>query len=138
MMTLAERVTATEKTLAKFRGRPFDWKTGATCIHLARTQARNMRRRVPALPRFTSAVGARTALRKTGHESLEALLDSLFERIAPARMLVGDLALLPGDDALGGIVIADGFGTMLGWHEAAPVLSPIVGAVGECRGAWRL
>lgn len=138
MMTLAERVTATEKTLAKFRGRPFDWKTGATCIHLARTQARNMRRRVPALPRFTSAVGARTALRKTGHASLEALLDSLFERIAPAAMLVGDVALGPGEEALGAIAISDGFGTLMGWHADAPLLSPIAGAVGDLKGAWRL
>lgn len=136
---MIERVAATEKTLAKFRHRPFDWKHGTTCIHLARTQARNMGHRVPALPRFTSAIGARTALRSTGHETLEALLDSLFERIVPARMLVGDLAMLPSDDAFGSVLIYDGLSKLLGWHPDAPDgIAPVAGAISDVRGAWRL
>jgi len=139
-VTLADRVAATEHVVARFRGRPFDWAARRTCIHLARSQARALGHRPPAVPDFRSPVGARTALKRAGHETLDQLLDSLFPRVAPAAMWVGDLALMAGGDGLGGLVIAAG-GKVLGYHEdhLADGLVVIVpqGPV-PFVGAWRL
>lgn len=136
---MERRRAGTERTLAKYRARPFDWAKGATCIHLARTQARNLGHRPPALPRFRSAVGARTALRSTGHDTLEALLDSLFERIPPAFMRLGDLATLPGDGPFPAVMVFDGGAKLLGWHDADPSgIKPVARAMGDVLGAWRL
>lgn len=139
MSEMNRRVAATLKTLAKF-DRPFSWKSRATCIHLARTQMRNMGHMPPAIPDFRSALGARTALAKTGFADVAALLDSLLPRIAPAEMWVGDLALLPGDDAFDSIVIADTAGKLVGWHEDDPsgVKPQMVLSLDQVVGAWRL
>lgn len=91
MLDLAQRVEATEKVVARFRGRAFDWRGRQTCIHLARAQARALGHRPPSIPDFRSSRGAKTALKATGHATLEALLDSLFPRIAPAAMWVNTL-----------------------------------------------
>lgn len=140
MLSLPERVAATDKTLAKYRNRAFDWSDRSTCIHLARAQARNMGHRVPKMPDFRSPLSARTALRKAGADDLEALLDGLFPRIAPAQMLVGDLAILPGDDSpFDSIVICDGLTKLFGWHGLDPSkLSTIARATGDIKAAWRL
>lgn len=140
-LTLPERKIATDRTLEKYRDRPFAWH-GASCIHLARTQAVNMGHRVPMLPGFRSATGAITALRKTGHASLIDLLDSLFVRIAPARMLAGDLCAGPPSDDVPGFCalgIADGQGNIIGWHdEDGTKLSAIKFAMAQMTAAWRL
>jgi hypothetical protein len=39
------------------------------------------------MPMFRTRQGALRALCKTGHRTLECLMDSLFPRIAPAQML---------------------------------------------------
>jgi len=114
---LVARAQATERTLARYRFRAFDWATGATCIHLARTHLKNMGRAVPMVPRFTTPLGAKKALEATGFGTIAALLDDRLERIAPAEMWVGDIAVLPGCDGLfDAIAISAGNGVMLGWH----------------------
>lgn len=136
-MNLVERVAATEAVIARYRAKPFDWATRATCIHLARAQARAMGHKPPSIPDFRSPLGARTALRSTGHETLEALLDSLFVRIAPAAMLVGDLALLEGEPPFDAIVINAG-GAAFGWHEETPGRGIMPVKVERFKAAWRL
>lgn len=92
----------------------------------------------PPLPDFRSAIGARTALRKTGHASLEALLDAMLPRIAPAAMLVGDLALVPGEppfDAALGVWAGD---TLLMYHEEADALANVKDAMPQIVAAWRV
>jgi hypothetical protein len=138
MMTIADRAERTTEVVAKFRKRPFDWKKRATCIHLARAQARAMGYRPPAIPDFRSAIGARRALKSAGHESLETLLDSLFERIAPAEMWVGDLALVPGEGGLDAIAINAGNGTLLMYHEGGEGLCNVKQALPHVIAAWRL
>lgn len=140
-LTMIERKRATDRTLDKFRDRPFDWH-GASCIHLARTQAVNMGHRVPMLPAFRSAIGAATALKKTGHATLIDLLDSQFVRIPPAFMWIGDLCAgppseeVPGFCALG---LTDGQGNVLGWHDNdGTKLSAIKAGMGQLVAAWRL
>lgn len=140
MLDLAQRVAATEKAVSRFRGKPFDWKNRRTCIHLARAQARALGHRPPPVPDMRSPTGARRALAATGHASLEALLDSLFTRIPPASMWVGDLALMEGADGLGGIVIAAG-GKMMGYHADQLDLGLVnIVPIGDRPfvGAWRL
>lgn len=137
------RSAATERTLDRYRARAFDWKSGNTCIHLARAQARNFGHTVPRMPPIRSALSARTALKATGFGSLEALLDSLFPRIAPAAMLIGDLAMTPGEDddaaGFGAIYLFDGYHTLLGWHGTDPSgIRPVVRAMDQVTAAWRL
>ena len=140
MADLATRVAATERVVARFRGKPFDWHGRRTCIHLARAQARALGHRPPPIPDIRSARSAALALKRTGFDTIEDLLDSLFARIPPASMWVGDLAVMTGADGLGGLVIAAG-GKVIGYHEEALDLGLVnIQPVGDCPfvGAWRL
>ncbi|WP_425516672.1 DUF6950 family protein [Sphingobium phenoxybenzoativorans] len=135
MIDLEARRAATKLTMDKYRNRPFDWRNRSTCIHLARTQLRNLGHRPPPIPSFRSALGARRALATAGFASIPALLDSFLERIPPAAMLVGDLAATEGDDGFEGIVVCAG-AKMLGWNEVDPSgLRNLI--VSEFVGAWR-
>lgn len=89
----------------------------------------------PAIPDFRSARGGLTALRATGHDTLEALLDSMFQRVAPAAMLVGDLGLMDGEPPFDALVIGAG-GKVFGYHEDAEGLAPIAEPI--IKAAWRL
>jgi hypothetical protein len=133
------RVEATRKTLAKY-SRPFDWRGRMTCIHMARTQLRNMGHRPPPIPDFRSAIGARSALKKAGFGDIATLFDSMLPRISPAEMWVGDLALLPGDEFFGSICISDTAGKLIGWHEDDPsgVRPQLVLDLRSVTGAWRV
>nr|WP_232307502.1 hypothetical protein [Sphingobium chungbukense] len=67
---------------------------------------------------------------------MTALLDSLLPRIAPAEMLVGDIAILPGDEGMEGIVISAG-GKLIGYNEDAPDgVKPLMALV-PLPAAWR-
>ncbi|MBM3927309.1 MAG: hypothetical protein FJ335_02465 [Sphingomonadales bacterium] len=137
-MRLDQRVAATERAVARFRGKPFCWRNRRTCIHVARAQARALKHRPPAIPDFRSPVGARRALRDAGFETMEALLDGLFPRIPPAAMWVGDLALVPGSDGFDAIAVAAGNGTLLMYHEGAEGLANVKDAIPHVIAAWRL
>jgi hypothetical protein len=144
MNDLLRRKVATEKTLERFRNKAFDF-SGSSCIHLARFQARNMGHVVPAMPFIRSAKSALTALRRLGHASTIDLVDGVFPRIAPAMMLLGDLAAVPGDESDGdpmtlcGIGIADGVGNLFGWHpDDLSRLLPVKFATADIMAAWRL
>lgn len=121
-LDLHARAAATAPVANKYRLRPFDWSKRATCIHLARDQLVAMGHRPPPIPMFRSALGAKRALHKAGFATVEALLDSLLPRIAPASMVVGDLALLSGsaDDRGFECIVVSAGGKVMGWHEADP------------------
>ncbi len=140
MRDLAQRAAATEKVIARFRGKPLDWAKRRTCIHLARAQARALGHRPPPVPDFRSPASAHRALLASGHKTLEALLDKHFLRIPPAAMWIGDLALMAGGDGMDAIVIAAG-GKMIGYHhdhlaEGLVNIEPDTAAA--FIGAWRL
>lgn len=137
MFDLAQRAAATQGVIDRFRSRPFDWSRRATCIHLARAQLRALGHRPPAIPDFRSARGALTALKKTGHDSLESLLDAMLPRIAPLSMVVGDLALVPGAGSLDALAISAG-GTLLMYHEQAEGLANVKDALPQVKAAWRV
>lgn len=135
---LEQRRVRTEKVMARFRARPFSWTGRRTCIHLARAQMIAFGHRPPKLPDLRSAISARRALNATGHGSLEALLDSLLPRIAPAAMWLGDLALMAGTDDFGAVVVNAG-GKVFGYadgHEGLEVIQPV--GLSPFLAAWRL
>lgn len=142
----ALRGLQTEAVIEALRDVPFNWD-GASCIHLARAQAFALGHPVPRVPRFKSARGALRVLRRQGAGSVAELLDQWFERHpAPAFARIGDLVLLPGenargerDDRLGAICIADGVGNLFGWHPGKPDgLAVIKWAQADAVAAWRL
>lgn len=118
MDDLVRRQAALTRTLAKYRGRPFDWRSG-DCIRMARSHLVAMgHKRLPRLPHYGSAVGALRALKSTGHDSVESLLASILPRIAPAAMLPGDFLLLRGEEPFGaGVTILASGRLLFGWHE---------------------
>jgi hypothetical protein len=137
MFDLARRAAETQKVVDRFRGRPFDWATRSTCIHLARAQMRALGHRPPAIPDFRSPRGALTALKGTGHENLEQLLDAMLPRIAPLAMIVGDLALVPGEAPFDALAISAG-GTLLMYHQEAVGLANVKDALSRVTAAWRV
>lgn len=147
-LRLDERARRTERVLARFRDKPFDWH-GANCIRLAAAQAKALGHKVPPVPLFRSAQGARAALAKQGADSVVELLDRHFERWpTPAFARLGDLCALPGaqrdddeepDPALQCVCIADGQGNLFGWHpDREEGLSVIKFALADVLVAWRL
>lgn len=110
-----QRAAATKATADKFRGRPLNYADGVTCLHLLREQMIAFDYSPPEIPGFKSVSGARRALRATGHDSLEELLDGMLERKPLAHMRVGDIALVRGAP-FDAIMISAG-GKLLGWYE---------------------
>lgn len=118
MMNLAQRAAATQATWNKYRDRPFAWK-GATCVHVLRFHLRAMGHRPPAMPAFQSPIGAKRALMKMGSADLTGLLRRLqLIEITPLEMIVGDVAILPGDDSFDALTICAG-NKFMGFHAQA-------------------
>lgn len=137
-MELERRRVATEKTLARYRGKVFDWRTGITCVHLARAHLRNMGHKPPTLPRFRSPLGAKKALKERGWVSVEAMLDSMLPRIVPAQMLLGDLAIVPGQDGMDSILVSAGPLKLMGWHPETGDFVLYDDGISAVTGAWRV
>lgn len=136
-MELERRRIATEKTLARYRGKAFDWSKGVTCVHLARFHLRNMGHRVPTLPRFRSALGAKKALKAGGWGSVSDMLDGMLPRIAATEMVLGDLGIVPGDAGMDAIFICAGPRKVFGWREDADGLVVLNVSMDELGAAWR-
>lgn len=134
---LLRRQRATEATLAKYRERPLDWKARTSCVHMARYHLRQMGHRPPPMPDIRSALGARKALRRRGWDDVAAMLDEVLpgSRIPPMAMLLGDLAVVRGDQGLDAILLHAG-NEALGWHEDGNRIVPMI--VHEYLGAWRV
>jgi hypothetical protein len=113
---LLRRHEATAATLAKYRKKKFEWSKAITCAHLARFHAKKMGHKVPTMPAFRSALGAKKALAAMGFESMGALLDSMFPKIAPGFMMLGDLAVLPGEGGSDAVFVCGG-NKIFGWME---------------------
>lgn len=134
---LERRRAGTEATLARYRGKAFDWGAGVTCVHLARQHLRNLGHKPETLPRFRSLLAGRRVLAERGYTGVGDWLDTMLPRIAPAAMLPGDLATLPGEGGLEAVVIAVAPGKFAGWHGEAEGLVVIDVDAGEITGAWR-
>jgi hypothetical protein len=138
MNEMQRRVAATMATEARYRDRPFDWRKQATCIHLLRFHAAQMGHKLPVVPKFRSALGAKRALLSTGFQTLPALLDSRFQRVPPAFMRVGDVLAMPGDDGWDALVIKADKTKFLGWTEHATGCEFMEVDMSAAVGAWRV
>ncbi len=68
--------------------------------------------------RYASALGAAKALRRTGFATLPDAVDGLgLPRIAPARVLAGDVLSLPAEAFGGALMIAVGNGRAFGYFD---------------------
>lgn len=141
-MNLAQRAAATRATYVKYLGRPFSWR-GGTCVHVLRFHLRKMGHRPPAMPQFRSAIGAETALRAQGAADLAGLMRGLgIPEIAPSEMIIGDVAILPGDDGrtdgiFGAVVICAG-NKFMGWHGAGEGFEAIDDVLPHVKAAFRV
>lgn len=140
--SMAKRAEITQRVVDKFRGREFDWDSGATCLHLAREQARQFgHRKLPIVPPLAGPLDALRAIRAQGVETLAELLDRHFQRLpAPAFAWVGDLVMGPApENGLAAVGIVDGVGNVIGWHEGAgSELATIKFAGAFLTAGWRL
>jgi hypothetical protein len=134
--TLLKRQEALQATMDKFRGRPFDWETGATCIHMLRFHAKRLGHKLPAIPKLTGPLVAARELKKHGWNNVTEMLDELFEPIPVAAMLPGDISILPGDSGLEGVVLSLGE-KVIGWHEESEGMV-IMQPIGLLEKAWRV
>ena len=135
---LERRRLATEKTLARYGGKVFDWSKGVTCVHLARAHLKNMGHKPETLPRFRSVLGAKKALKAHDWDSVGVMLDSMLVRIAPSQMMLGDLAIVPGDSGLDAIFVCAGPLKVFGWREDKPEMVLLDIDLNELTGAWRV
>ena len=131
---LIRRQRALEKTLAKYRGKARDWKA-VDCVRMLRSHLIAMgHKKVPKLPNYNSAIGAKRALKDAGFGSIAEMLDSILPRIAPAMALPGDVLLVRGDEGFDAVTLSLGQ-KAFGWHEEAE--GPVVLVLHEIEGAWR-
>lgn len=133
------RFEATSATLAKFRGKPFDWSKGLTCLHMARFHLVKMGYKIEAMPRIKSAIGARRELDKRELGNVGDWLDSIgLPRIAPAAMAQGDIGYRSSEDGFGGLMICAGPHKLIGWFENAPDMVVMDMTFDQVEAAWRL
>lgn len=135
---LERRRVATEKTLAKYKDKTFDWRENRHCIAMALFQARRMGHRPPPLPRLRSTLAAKRELKARDAASVIELLDGHFKRIAPAMMRLGDLCAVPGEGGLDAVFVNVGPRKAMGWREDAPLLVVLDLGPREILAAWRL
>jgi hypothetical protein len=139
---LIKRSRALEKTRQRFEGKPFEF--GKTdCLKLVRYHLVHMGHRgLPVPPPYSSALGARKALKAQGVTSLAELLDKYLEPIAPAMMLPGDICMASAETGDGD----DGFGETLGislgqkvwgWHPDALAIDVLEVMPTAIQRAWR-
>lgn len=136
---MIRRVAAVEATLARFQGRPLKFGRD-DCVRMAAFTLRKLGVKTPLLKAgsYSSATGARRALKSMGFSDLNEAVDALdLPRIAPASALPGDIISIraAGGDAVA-LVVAVGNGRVLGFWEAAgvcTVFQPL-----EYDAAWRV
>ncbi len=138
---LVSRQEAVAATLRKYRNKDFDWSKGITCGHMARFHMRQMGLRIPKLPPFRSELGCWKALRSLGHQNTDEWLDSLpgVHRIAPAEMLLGDLATVDSNAGeMQSIILNVAATKFLAWREDEPKAVILDIQLSDIKGAWRL
>lgn len=138
MHELTIRAAAASAVLARYRGRPLEWGR-VDCVRLLALTLREMKQPVSLAKAgsYYSAAGALKALKRTGHDSLEAAIDAHgLIRISPAAARVADVLAVPGDGVLSALWIVLGNGKALGWHEDSELCSVIALQPGAAITAW--
>lgn len=137
---MLRRQEAVAATRAKYGAREFDWKSKATCLHMARFHLVKMGRKPPRLPQVGSLLAARKALNARGWGNVADMLDAIgLERIPPAFLRLGDLVATGSDDELGSIFVSSGESKFIGWTTEMPAMAVVdVFNPDGLLGAWRV
>jgi hypothetical protein len=135
MTPLDIRVAAAEATMASFAGQTFAWGRH-DCVRLAAHSLRGLgyHPRLSRGGRYSTALGAAKALKRTGFASIDDALDALgLARLPWSYALAGDIVALPGDASMRalGVVIAPGHVLAFSPHDnlcrvAAPSASDVL------------
>lgn len=138
---MARRMRAIESVRARFERKGYKIGT-SDCAKLVRALLVAMgHSKLPKPKPYSTALGAKRELTRLGFESLEAMMDRLLPRIAPAMMLAGDVALIEADadDAAGDetMVVALGGDKFWGWHPDQAALAVIIIDLTKIKAAWR-
>lgn len=142
MNEMQRRVDACEATVAKFRGRPFQFGT-CDCAKIATAHLRHMGRKVTGLAKagtYNSALGARRALKRVGYGSLADALTGLgLLPIASAAALPGDIVIGDGGDSWEAMGVFVGNGMLFAFHDDALEAGPMMVRVNRLADvkAWR-
>lgn len=137
---MLRRLEAVDRTKARYGGKVFVLGSN-DCGKLLAFHLKAMGHKVPSSGNYTTEAGAIRACRRAGGDTLAEVLDKVgLERIAPAAMLLGDVALLKSEfedgtaSRLGAAVVHLG-GKMMGWHPEKAELA--VMDVLAVEAAWR-
>lgn len=134
MLSLLERMAAAQKTVDRFKGKPLVWGR-FDCIQIVVSHARHAGRKIK-VPKYGDNISATRGLKEMGFSTLAEAMDAHFERIDPARVMMGDFVEMPGSDGFTALTVALGNGRVLGFHEDidhADILQPLM-----ISGAWNL
>lgn len=124
MTPLERRHLAIEATMTRYRDRPFAWGR-VDCAKVAAFHLKKLGHKIliSKAGSYSSSLGAARALKRLGYTTLADMADGLgLPQIAPARMLLGDIAELEADTPMGAIGIYAGNGNLFGFHEDFPGL----------------
>lgn len=137
---MARRIRAIENVRARYEGQPYIIGR-SDCATLVRTLLVAMgHKKLPKPKPYKTALGAKRELTRLGFESLEAMMDTLLPRIAPAMMRVGDIALVEADpdDAAGDETLVVSLGNKFwGWHPDQMDLAVLMIEPVNLKAAWR-
>lgn len=131
---IVARVAAMAELRAEFGGKDFAPGT-FDCGEMVRTHLERLGHMPPDVRPYKTERGGRLKLKKLGYDSIGAVMDALLEPIPPARMIVGDIGVLQGEDGGEAMVICAGR-KLIGFREG---YSSIVNLV-DCpvQKAWRV
>lgn len=136
---LVRRQVATQATMAKYRNKQFSWDGGVTCVHMARSHLRKMGHKLETLPRLRSIVAANRALKERGWATVTEMLDAQpsLMRVAPAAMLLGDIAVVASPEGLGSIFVCAAANKLIGWREDYLEMVVLDVPFDQIEAAWR-
>lgn len=134
-MELIARQQATNRTIAAYIDRKKVWGE-SDCARMAAVHIKNMGHQfsLSKVGTYSTPAGALRAIKRMGFESLFGIADSMFDRITPAKALVGDIIALPSDDPLGALAIKlSNNRIMNAWEDGFVIATPHL-----FEAAWRV
>lgn len=139
-MNLLERAKVTQATLDSYRGRPSDHAGNEwPCIYLLHDHLTACGYDVPEIPELSDLRSVLKAMKERGWNSVPDMLDQHLERIAPAMMMMGDVAVSKSEAGVDAILICAGPMKLFGWREDLNTLVIIDDdKMDDLVGAWRV
>lgn len=124
MTQLEHRHAAIEATIARYRDKPFAWGK-VDCAKVAAFHLKQLGHKIliSKAGSYGSALGAARAIKRMGYSSLAEMADGVGLAAIPySRMLLGDLAEVEADNAIGALGLYAGNGNIFCFHEDHPGL----------------